>query len=309
MTRENWSDDAALVEALRSLYLAEVERAARGPRHLLARVRGKVRPRAPGWSLVGVVAAGIILALAAVSGPLGHGLAPIAGSKGGNSGSTSMATTTPSRPGESAPAFGPNVGGIPETVNGEPVLTGSPASAAFQNSTDDSPILVGGWLHMSRTYCAFLAPTLAPWDTTCYGYSLLSRPMSGTSAILVARGLSGTSIDTVAEGSVLAIVLRVHTHDPNCPQGLRFDCATLPVFDAVVWKGSVEPMPSPASTRPPSGMSKQDAISSHQCRTAPRTPPPQLGQVLADHGELIIGEHLRVIVRSWSSGHGVVPAV
>jgi len=89
MKEENWSDDAALVEALRSLYLAEVERAARRPQNLLARVNGQVRPRAPGWSLVGLVAAGIILALAAVSGQLGHGLAPIAGPKGGSSGSSS----------------------------------------------------------------------------------------------------------------------------------------------------------------------------------------------------------------------------
>ena len=260
MTQANWSDDAALVEALRSLYLAEVERAARGPRNLLVRVHGRVRPRAPGWSLVVVVAAGMILALAVVSGPLGHGLAPIAGSKGGNLGGTSMATTSPSSPGESAPASGPNVGGIPETVNGEPVLMGSAASAAFQNSTDDSPILVGGWLNGSQIYCAAFTSTWR-WST-CYGYSLLSRPMTGVSQIAVARGLSDAPIDTVPEGSVLPIVLRVHTHDPNCPSGTRIDCAHLPVLDAIVWKGSVEPMPSPASTQPPSGISKQDAIAS-----------------------------------------------
>jgi hypothetical protein len=206
-----------------------------------------------------VVAAGVILALAVVSGPLGHGLAPIAGSKSGNSGSASMATTTPSSPGESAPALGPNLGGIPETVNGEPVLMGSAASAAFQNSTDESPILVGGWLDGSQIYCAAFTSTWR-WST-CYGYSLLSRPMTGVSQIGVARGLSDAPIDTVPEGSVLAIVLRVHTHDPKCPSGTRIDCAHLPVFDVVVWKDSVEPMPSPASTRPPSGISKQDAIS------------------------------------------------
>ncbi len=258
MKEENWSDDAALVEALRSLYLAEVERAARRPQNLLARVHGKVRPRAPGWSLVGLVAAGIILALAAVSGQLGHGLAPIAGPNGGISGSTSMATTRPSSPGESAPAFGPNVGGIPETGNGEPVLLGSAASVAFQNSTDDRPILVGGWLDGSQVYCAAFTSTWR-WST-CYGYSLLSRPMTGVSQIGVARGLSDAPIDAVPEGSVLPTVLRVHTHDPNCPSGTRIDCAHLPVLDAIVWKGSVEPMPNPDSTRPASGISKPEAV-------------------------------------------------
>ena len=38
-----------------------------------------------------------------------------------------------------------------------------------------------------------------------------------------------------------------------------------------------------------------------------RDPRPQLGQVLADQGELLVGEGLRVIVRSWSSDHGLVP--
>jgi len=84
--------------------------------------------------------------------------------------------------------------------------------------------------------------------------------MTGVSQIGVARGLSDAPIDAVPEGSVLPTVLRVHTHDPSCPSGTRIDCAHLPVLDAVVWKGSVEPMPSPDSTRPASGISKPEAV-------------------------------------------------
>jgi hypothetical protein len=90
--------------------------------------------------------------------------------------------------------------------------------------------------------------------------------MTGVSQIAVARGLSDAALESILlalpEGSVLPIVLRVHTHDPNCPAGTQIDCAHLPVFEAVVWKGSVEPMPSPASTRPPNGISERDAVAS-----------------------------------------------
>jgi hypothetical protein len=77
---------------------------------------------------------------------------------------------------------------------------------------------------------------------------------------VIARGLSNVTIGEPAEGSVIPIVLRVRTHDPACASTPRIDCAHLAVFDDLVWEGTTEPIPNPASTRPPGGISKADAV-------------------------------------------------
>jgi hypothetical protein len=162
----------------------------------------------------------------------------------------------------SAPSPSPElVDGLPVSIDGEPVLVGAAASSAIEASTDDTSFLVGGWLYnVGARTCTMALTNESPWITSCGGYHLLSRPMTGTAEIAVAQGRSSFSSGSVAEGSVLPIVLRVHTHDPSCPVSERIDCAHLAVLDELVWEGTVEPMPSPASTRPPGGLSQADAV-------------------------------------------------
>jgi hypothetical protein len=153
------------------------------------------------------------------------------------------------------------VNGLPVSINGEPVLVGSAASSAIEASTDDTSFLVGGWLYNRGTiYCALVLTNESPWETWCGGYHLLSRPVPGSPQIVIARGLSNVTIGEPAEGSVIPIVLRVRTHDPACASTPRIDCAHLAVFDDLVWEGTTEPIPNPASTRPPGGISKADAV-------------------------------------------------
>jgi hypothetical protein len=162
----------------------------------------------------------------------------------------------------SSPSPSPElVDGLPVSIDGEPVLVGTAASSAIEASTDDTSFLVGGWLYnLGARTCTMALTNESPWITSCGGYHLLSRPMTGTAEIAVAQGRSSFSIGSVAEGSVLPIVLRVHTHDPSCPVSERIDCAHLAVLDELMWEGSAEPMPSPPSTRPPGGTSEADAV-------------------------------------------------
>jgi hypothetical protein len=149
--------------------------------------------------------------------------------------------------------------GLPVSIDGQPVAVGAAAQRAETSSTDDTPFLVGGWLmNPGEISCPVVLLGEASWSG-CLGARLLSRPVMGTASLVVVPGAGSVALPRVAPGLVEPIVLRVHTHDPACPSSPRFECGTLPVLDAIVWEGAIQPMPTPASTRPPTGLTEAQA--------------------------------------------------
>lgn len=149
------------------------------------------------------------------------------------------------------------VDGLPLFIDGEQVLTGDLARVTVQGVRDDRSILVGGWLHPYQVMSCPNESSPSPWNA-CDATRLFPSPFAGPEAIGIYQGLSGPGLPTIPDGSVQAVVLRIHTHDPACTTGA--ECVGLPVLEAVVWSSPVQPVPAPTSTRPPSGMAESAAI-------------------------------------------------
>jgi len=150
------------------------------------------------------------------------------------------------------------VDGLPQFIDGEQVLVGDLARVTVQGVRDGRSILVGGWLHPFQLMScpAILSP--GPWNA-CAATRLFPSPFDGPDAIGIYHGLSGPGLPTIPDGSVQAVVLRVHTHDATCSNP---DCTQLAALDAIAWEGSQQPTPSPTSTKPPNGIGEQAAIES-----------------------------------------------
>jgi hypothetical protein len=145
-------------------------------------------------------------------------------------------------------------GGIPVSIDGEPVLTIDQAITADAISVDAGSILIGGWLHGERFAC--WAQT-SPWDG-CAALFLYAGPLERAS-MSVFHTASRPAIPKVPLGQAAAVVIEAHTHDPWCDTS-RYDCLLLPVIDSVVWVGGSEtPSLEPGVTPPPGGTSRDTA--------------------------------------------------
>lgn len=149
------------------------------------------------------------------------------------------------------------VDGLPQFIDGEQVLTGDLARVTILGVRDGRSILVGGWLHPAQVLSCPAIRSPSPWNA-CAAAQLFPSPFDGPDALGIYRGLSAPGLPTIPDGSVQAVVLRVHTHDPACTTDPT--CIRLPVLDAVIWSGPVQPVPAPTSTKPPSGMAESAAI-------------------------------------------------
>jgi hypothetical protein len=202
-----------------------------------------------GWA---VIAAALVVALAAGAGSLG-GHRPTASVEPGLS-PVAVSTEAPS----ATPAASLELSeGIPVAIQGQPVLVGQAASNALRAAADNTPVLIGGWLHPAQVMSCPVMLSPSPWNP-CAATRLFPSPFAGPEAMGIFRGPSGPGLPTIPDGSVQAVVLRVHSHDPACKTGA--ECIGLPVLDAVVWSSPVQPIAAPTSTRPPTGMAESAAI-------------------------------------------------
>jgi hypothetical protein len=238
-------DDSALALALRQLYLAEVDRARHEPQSALVAVRGGVQARAKAWSPLVAAALVLVLGVAAVGSQLGRGAPSPVGPESANPGGGASATRslTPSAE-ASASLIGPIVGGIPETIGGEPVLRGTDAiRQRIERSTDDSSFLVGGWFHKGglRIFCpAVLSRMSLSWwpcsTVQLYEQARGDEQHQGTSAVWIYPGDPRRIDPGTAIAAVRPVVLRIHTHDSSCTAEVQ-DCNSLPVLLELVWIG------------------------------------------------------------------------
>lgn len=160
--------------------------------------------------------------------------------------------------------------GIPESIDGAPVLTASAALDRAIASTDATAFLVGGWLSDAKAACPTgMSPSPALLDTgICGGQpALLGSPpvnsqgqptVDWNAPMLWPVFLDGSSPpEPLPSGDLaqpqaldLAVVLRVHTHDPSaasCTADVRPRCDVAVVVDSVLWRATVAaaPLPSP----------------------------------------------------------------
>jgi hypothetical protein len=240
MNRPVHHDDAALVAALRNLYVSELQRAtAEGHATVAA---GAAEPRsgrtAATRSLVMTgLAVGFLVLAILVFRPSPAAL-PGLGSTPGTA--TPVASPIPTGGASSSPSFGLGIGplsdGIPVTVDGEPVLRGAGNIAKrFEDLRYVQPFLAGGWFHAGQPerFCpAYLTRT--PW-WSCSTFALYELPQGGA-AVWIYPGDPLKIDPAVPTAADRAVVLRIHTHDASCPADFS-DCISLPVLVEVVWLG------------------------------------------------------------------------
>jgi hypothetical protein len=229
-------DDAALVAALRNLYVSELQRAmAEGhPTVGVAAVVPRSGRTATTRSLVMTGLAVGLVVLATLVLRLSPAALPGVGSTPGTA--SPVASVSPSSSPNSSPSIGPLLDGIPVTVDGEPVLRGAGNIAKrFEDLRYDQPFLAGGWFHAGRLerFCpAYLAGT--PW-WFCSTFELYELPQGGA-AVWIYPGDPPRVDPAVPTAADRAVVLRIHTHDASCPADFS-DCISLPVLVEVVWLG------------------------------------------------------------------------
>jgi hypothetical protein len=245
MNKPAYRDDAALVAALRNLYVSELQGAtAEGRLHTRAAV---VEPGSGGTAasrslVMTAIAVGFLVLAILVFRPSPVGF-PALGSTPGTA--TPVASTTPSsgpssNPSigpKSSPSIGPLLDGIPVTIDGEPVLRGAGNIAKrFEDLRyGDQAFLAGGWFHAGQPerFCpAYLTRT--PW-WSCSTFALYELPQGGA-AVWIYPGDPLKVDPAVPTAADRAVVLRIHTHDASCPADFS-DCVSLPVLVEVVWLG------------------------------------------------------------------------
>ncbi len=174
----------------------------------------------------------------------------------------------------SSPARGTVIGanGLPRSIDDEPVLDVADAIVRASVSTDASSFLVGGWLYGTKAACPIPVPrTPALLNTGLCGggpaliavppYGPTGQPgvtLDNTSVLwtVFLRGVSPPEPQRPVGVLNLALVLRVHTHDPSastCPSTLREQCDSAVVVSAVLWQAAIPtPEPSQPSSKPTS---------------------------------------------------------
>jgi hypothetical protein len=236
MNKPVYRDDAALVAALRNLYVSELRRAtAEGHPTVGAAVVAPGRGRtAATRSLVMTGLAVAFLVLAILIFRPSPGDLPGLGSTPGTA--TPVGSVTPSSGPSSSPSIGPLLDGIPVTIDGEQVLRGAGNIAKrFEDLRYPQPFLAGGWFHAGQPerFCpAYLTRT--PW-WSCSTFALYELPQGGA-AVWIYPGDPLKVDPAVPTAADRAVVLRIHTHDAACPAEFS-DCISLPVLVEVVWLG------------------------------------------------------------------------
>lgn len=241
---------AASDDAIREMLAGRAERAA--PIQFDADVvaadavrRARVQPNPPSLlprlAIASVsVAAGLVLAIA-IAVPLGSRPASAPPTTSPN------AQTSPASPeaGPSEPAVlgGTYPGGIPRSVDGEPVLIGLDSQLRVAQASDAAPFLVAGWYAgHGGNMCS---GGIGPRDPNPLGYRGCPR--------FDVEGLPGRLYYPPAinlpevDGPV---ILRVHTHDPGADTCWFVDaCRQILVVDALVWSGDVSTFAAPFGPR------------------------------------------------------------
>jgi hypothetical protein len=131
---------------------------------------------------------------------------------------------------------------IPAEIDGQAVLVGDAARAAFTASTDSTPFLVGGWVPQPVALSCPAILESDPWNP-CLVIRLLDAQAGGAASISLFAGSGQRFVGPLPAGSTKALVFRVHTHDAAC-LGRRADCVFRPVVEALVWSGPIVPGPS-----------------------------------------------------------------
>jgi hypothetical protein len=124
-------------------------------------------------------------------------------------------------------------GGVPETLDGQPVLVDLAAAAHLRATTDATPFLIGGWFDDGTTLLCTGGPPPDPSPLFDRGCGSGPVPPSAALPPLYWNG------QRLPDGRSIA-VLRVHTHDPlaaGCKPENRALCDAVPVVDAVLWTG------------------------------------------------------------------------
>ena len=156
-----------------------------------------------------------------------------------------MNLDTPPTPGPSQPPAvgGSYPGGIPQSIDGEPVLIGLDGQLRVAQATDATPFLVAGWYagHGGNPCSGGIGPR----DPNPLGYRGCPRfDVEG----LPGRPYYPKAITLPAVDG--PIVLRVHTHDPGAETCWFVEaCRQILVVDALVWSGDVSTFAAPFGPR------------------------------------------------------------
>ncbi len=142
------------------------------------------------------------------------------------------------------------VDGLPQTLDGQPVLRGAAALAHARATPDATPFFIGGWVTVVPGLpiaCPLVLPSAgAEWLAPC-GQPAFSDQAGDAAGDLVAAGeLTFHFLDTSGLQSGPAI-LRVHVHDPRASEcgGQDTPCGRAMVADAVLWTGDAATAPHP----------------------------------------------------------------
>jgi hypothetical protein len=232
-------------DELRAMLEARASRAAIDPAPLIAEARARALEASRAGSTrlrIGRVPAvlGGLAMLAAVVAVLAVPLALRPASSPAPSDGPSQASPPPASNATSPPPSTTSgaeadryPGGIPRTIDGEPVLVGFDSLLRWKDGTDAAPFLVGGWLDGGR-------------GDDCYGGPIVFDPhplAQGQCARYRVDGIFGltfyreTFIMPKVDGPV---VLRVHTHDPDaemCWPEYLDRCRMRAVVESVTWVG------------------------------------------------------------------------
>jgi hypothetical protein len=215
--------------------------------------RGR-RRKALVW--LGGLAATVVVVALGLSFALGQGSA--AGPSVRASASSAEAKQSNVMPIHSSSAPGRYPGGIPTSLDGQPVYVGYGAVAHAADSGDDTPFLVGMWsydLSNDRN------------GISCSGGSLFNDGDSALNTLTYSGpcslGLSGSQPEAYALRAHLTtiswsvgakpagpVILRVHTHDAlaaQCTQADLSTCDTAMVVDQIVWSGDTWTQTEPVS--------------------------------------------------------------
>ena len=130
--------------------------------------------------------------------------------------------------------------GLPQTIDGAPVLRGAAALSYAKSVTDDTPFLIAGWVTWvpGARYCPFLAAGTTSWLRDC------GRPALGDVAgqdLALTNALSDAItfrfvLDQVSTGPIVA---QVRVHDPRSSTcgAATSQCDRMMVVLGIVWTG------------------------------------------------------------------------
>lgn len=149
-------------------------------------------------------------------------------------------------------ADGRHPSGIPETLDGQPVLIGLAAVVHAVETTDGTPFLVGGWFNDASAYVCSGAGSIgrdpSPLLTGCATGIGGASPSSG-----VSRGIGSPHVfwdgHRLPTGRAPTIV-RVHTHDKratDCRADAKASCEAVVVVEEVLWTGDAWTQADPVS--------------------------------------------------------------